>query len=86
MGPQRLDSTVEGNIANNSHLARPRNPSSHIDSFSYNHGAKELTVTFRGDRSYTYRNVPPEVFENMAKDHSAGKYFHQVVKRHYRLK
>jgi hypothetical protein len=81
MGPQRLDSTVEGN----SH-ARPRNPSSHIESFSYNHGAKELTVAFHGNRSYTYRDVPQEVFENMQRDHSAGKYFHQVVKRHYKVK
>jgi hypothetical protein len=81
MGPQRLDQTVEGN---NSH-ARPRNPSSHIESFSYNRQARELTINFR-DKPYTYRDVPPEVFENMAKDHSAGKYFHQVVKRHYKVK
>jgi hypothetical protein len=82
MGPQRLDqTTVEGS---NSH-ARPRNPSSHIESFSYNREARELTINFR-DKPYTYRDVPPEVFENMARDHSAGKYFHQVVKRHYRVK
>ena len=84
MGPQRLDQiTVEGS---NSHLARPRNPSSHIATFGYDKMRKELTVGFHSGKVYTYRNVPPEVFENMAKDHSAGKYFHQVVKRHYKVK
>jgi hypothetical protein len=78
--PQTPTDTVEGSA-----LVRPRNPSSHIESFSYNRQARELTINFR-DKPYTYRDVPPEVFENMQRDHSAGKYFHQVVKRHYRVK
>ena len=77
--------TVEGTSSNIAH-GRPRNQSSHIKGWDYDKRAKELTIHFNGGRSYTYRDVPEQVHENMQRDHSAGKYFHQVVKRHYKVK
>ena len=54
--------------------------SSVLSSASYDDETKTLELTFSSGRSYTYSQVPPEVFENLASAPSAGKYFNDFIK------
>jgi hypothetical protein len=54
--------------------------SSAIDSASYDTGTEELAIKFIGSRSYTYFNVPEDVYEAFIAAPSAGQFFRQRIK------
>ena len=54
--------------------------SSVLSSASYDDETRTLELTYSSGRSYTYSQVPPEVFENLASAPSAGKYFNDFIK------
>jgi hypothetical protein len=57
--------------------------SSFIDSADYDPVTKQLSVTLRGQRVYTYADVPPEVFRELTLAQSAGSYFNDNIKSTY---
>lgn len=60
--------------------------SAHIEKVVYHPEGQMLQVKFHGvDKIYTHKNVPLEAYNNLKKDHSAGKFYHQVIKKHYHL-
>lgn len=52
--------------------------SSNIDSIGYEDGT--LEVHFKQGSIYHYYEVPEEIFENLLKVESVGKYFHAAIK------
>jgi len=54
--------------------------SSVLSSASYDDETKTLELTFSSGRSYTYSQVPPEVFENLVSAPSHGRYFNDFIK------
>ena len=67
--------------------------SSRVAHLAYDPDTKSLQVRFKArsdkkgvePRTYTYADVPPNVFAAMTRHPSAGEYFHRVIKRHYKL-
>lgn len=60
--------------------------SGHVQHIEYDPGTLELGVTFKNGAKYTYAKVPHEAFTNFTLDTSAGKFYHQVIRRNYSLK
>jgi hypothetical protein len=58
---------------------------SHIKHLAYDPDSLDLSVTFQDNRTYTHSKVPPHVFTAMTRHPSTGKYYHNVIRRHYRL-
>lgn len=58
--------------------------SAHIKKLSYNPGDKRLHVAFRNGSSKTFSGVPADVYEEMTKCNSAGRYFFNVIRQHYK--
>lgn len=56
--------------------------SSHMKLAQYDPEAKTLAVTFLTGKTYTHKNVSRETFENLQKFPSAGKFYHQVIKKY----
>jgi hypothetical protein len=56
--------------------------SRHIERLSYDDGT--LKVSFRNGSSKSFSDVPRHVYEQMIGSPSLGKYFHNVIKLHYR--
>lgn len=46
----------------------------------YDDRAQTLDITFRSGRTYTYRNVPPDVAEQLASSDSPGKFWRANIK------
>lgn len=59
--------------------------SDHIAHMDYDPDNMYLYVRFKNQSSYTFAGVPAHVFAHMTQAQSAGKFFHQVIKRHYRM-
>lgn len=57
-----------------------------LNDCSYDSDARELTVTFKNGKSYTYENVSQEAFDGLATAKSAGQYFGLNIKGQYDLK
>ena len=49
--------------------------SSVLASCSYDTETKDLTITFLNGRTYTYVDVPQNIYSELADSKSAGKYF-----------
>jgi hypothetical protein len=60
-----------------------RVPSTAILSFSYDPDRKELYVTFTSGGSYTYFNVPQDVYDELQAAFSKGSYFHNHILGRY---
>lgn len=54
--------------------------SSALTSAAYDEATQELTVTFKGGRSYTYNRVPPDVWEQLQSADSPGTFWRQSIK------
>lgn len=54
--------------------------SSLIKEVSWDPFTQVLTITFTKEGKYDYIGVPQEVFEEMTKAKSAGKFFHQNIR------
>lgn len=59
--------------------------SNHITRLSYDPDNLYLYVTFTNNSSYTFAGVPSHVFAQMTRAPSAGKFFHSVIKKHYKI-
>lgn len=57
--------------------------SSALASSSYEPSSKELTITFKSGRSYTYRSVPPDVAEQLSSADSPGTFWRNEIKDTY---
>lgn len=58
--------------------------SAHIEKLTYDPDTRMLFVRFQNGGSDTYADVPPNVFAEMTRSASIGKYFHHVIRAHYR--
>ena len=61
----------------------PRMPSTVLRSFSYEAANRRLDVVFNSGRSYSYGDVPPEVFDAMKASFAKGVFFNRQVRDHY---
>ncbi len=59
--------------------------SNHISRLQYDPDGMYLYVLFTNQSSYTFAGVPAHVFAEMTRAPSSGKFFHSVIKRHYKL-
>lgn len=60
--------------------------SSNLDWVAYDEEKNQLYVQFRSNTLYVYDDVPKEVFEELLKAGSHGRYFAQKVKWNYKYK
>jgi hypothetical protein len=58
-------------------------PSTAIRSFSYDPDRKELYVTFTSGGSYTYSNVPQDIYDEWLAAFSKGTYFRNHILARY---
>lgn len=58
--------------------------SRHIEGMDYDTGSRQLRVHFKNGSSKAFHDVPKHVYEEMCSAPSAGRYFHNVIKLHYR--
>lgn len=49
-----------------------------LASCDYDSNEKELTVTFKNGRSYTYSDVDRRIYDELINAKSAGKYFNLI--------
>lgn len=61
--------------------------SSHLYSVGYNPKKETMFITFhRGGiptSTYSYRNIPEEIFQGLVTAKSKGKYFHEFIRGFY---
>ena len=57
--------------------------SSQIAKIGYDGESSKLVVEFKKGGTYSYSDVPPNVFEGLANSDSKGKYLHNFIKPHY---
>ena len=60
-----------------------RPDSSMIEEFSYDDETQTLTVTFCKGGTYSYADVPEDVFQSMKDASSVGRFFLQNIKGQY---
>jgi hypothetical protein len=49
-----------------------------LNGFSYDDETKELSVTFKNGKEYTYVDVDKSIYDGMSSAASAGKFFNSV--------
>lgn len=59
--------------------------SSNVAKVGYIPEKEELHVIFKSDSHYSYEKVPVEVYNNLIKAESVGKYFNENVKKNYQF-
>jgi lysyl-tRNA synthetase class 2 len=63
----------------------PALASSNLSSYDYNPVSQTLTITFHGNRKYSYASVPQSVADGLGSASSAGKYFNDTIKNVYEV-
>ena len=58
--------------------------SSNIKSASYDTDTKDMTIIFKGDSKYVYRDIPVDVYKKFTEAESAGKFFYSNIRNHYK--
>lgn len=61
-------------------------PSSVVAAMKYNKAASTLRITYTSGNVYDYRDVPPEVYEEMKVAGSKGTFLNYSIKGKYRYK
>ncbi|MCO5946486.1 KTSC domain-containing protein [Mucilaginibacter flavidus] len=61
-------------------------PSSVVAEMEYNEPASTLRITYTSGNVYDYKDVPPEVFEEMKEADSKGTFLNYRIKDKYRYK
>jgi hypothetical protein len=57
--------------------------SSALAGADYDPERKSLSITFKGGRSYTYNDVPPDVYEQLCSADSPGTFWRSEIKDAY---
>jgi hypothetical protein len=57
--------------------------SSAIGSAGYDDDTQTLDITFTSGQTYTFSNVPPDVFDALVSAPSPGRFYHQHIKGIY---
>ena len=58
--------------------------SSNIKSASYNVDTKDMTIIFKSDSKYVYRDIPVDLYKKFTEAESAGKFFYSNIRNHYK--
>lgn len=58
--------------------------SSNIKSASYDVDTKDMTIIFKGDSKYVYRDIPVDLYKKFTEAESAGKFFYSNIRNHYK--
>lgn len=58
--------------------------SSNIEKIGYDKETRTLQVTFNGNRSYLYSNVPEEIFDMFMESQSKGQYFKRYIEPNFK--
>jgi hypothetical protein len=58
-------------------------PSTVIRSFAYDDELHELRVIFRSGRSYIYKEVPRETYEEMKRAFAKGEFFNTYIRSRF---
>jgi len=61
-------------------------PSSNIAKWEYNENLNLLSITFKSNQTYIYKQVPPEIHLGAMFCDSIGKYFNANVKNVFEFK
>tara|TARA_R100001460_G_scaffold50783_1_gene89253 strand:+ start:25 stop:252 length:228 start_codon:yes stop_codon:yes gene_type:complete len=57
--------------------------SSMINKYIYNFASKTLKVEFNGGALYEYKNVESDLYDELCKSESTGKFFNEKIKNNY---
>jgi|TARA_Y100000385_G_C12686003_1_gene464238 hypothetical protein len=57
--------------------------SSMINKYVYNFATKTLKVEFNGGALYEYKNVESNLYDELCKSESTGKFFNEKIKNNY---
>ena len=57
--------------------------SSMINKYVYNFATKTLKVEFNGGSLYEYSNVESDLYDELCKSESTGKFFNEKIKNNY---
>ncbi len=57
--------------------------SSMINKYVYNFATKTLKVEFNGGALYEYNNVESDLYDDLCKSESTGKFFNEKIKNNY---
>lgn len=60
--------------------------SSNIEAVGYDETSEELDIEFKGGAVYRYTGVRPDVYDNLMKAPSVGKFFINNIKEDYPCK
>ena len=60
--------------------------SSWISDISYLEFTGKLEVRLKSGQTYTYQDVPSNVYENFLESKSKGEFFNRVIKKNYKVK
>lgn len=54
-----------------------------IAAAGYDPDTRELELEFTSGETYTYEDVPPEVYQELIASRSPGRFYHQSIKDAY---
>jgi|TARA_B110000977_G_scaffold96336_1_gene127068 hypothetical protein len=57
--------------------------SSMINKYVYNFATKTLKVEFNSGALYEYKNVESEIYDELTKSESTGKFFNEKIKNNF---
>lgn len=57
--------------------------SSNLETATYNGDDHELYILFRSGKTYKFTGVPREIYRDLVKAESHGKYFLEYIKDHF---
>tara|TARA_B100000579_G_C22705120_1_gene791698 strand:- start:83 stop:310 length:228 start_codon:yes stop_codon:yes gene_type:complete len=57
--------------------------SSMINKYVYNFSTKSLKIEFNSGALYEYTNVEPEIYDELCKAESTGKFFNEKIKNSF---
>jgi len=61
----------------------PKVDSSMMTRVEYDKSVRELLITFTGGKTYAYLDVPPQVYRDLLKASSKGRYFLDCIEGAY---
>ncbi len=59
--------------------------STNIHSIGYDPVTSELKIKFHTGKTYTYRDVPPDIYQNLVSADSAGQFFHTNIRNSFKF-